>query len=607
MGILDALFGKPGQAVVPERYISNILTNRQLYKKAYLLEFYGEDGVSVEDTFTFSLPPESEELSYSQRKSETKTFGGLHVDDYGIDAVKIALSGSTVNQAMKLIRRPGQGDKWLTGEEEIYYLRDLLKKYKTGKANIKKKIILFDLSKSNRLLEFKGKLSKNVESKDLVEPGIIKNYWRVFPGEFKIRRASDRPFAYKYTIEFTGISEADGEEFNSHGKPPELSVGTLGLLQSMMNSLLEVLAFIDKINGYINDVLAMIDEVSNLINTLGNVMKYAASAIGNVMDSIGAAITGLMDSVTNLIDGVHTIIALPRTIQMKAVNIGLEVYNAAKRLADATGSLKKEWNDMFGEDKYWDIPPEVLERFGMTGAEFVDSIATMLEDAQDIADEIVTAAKSDEIPEVIAGNPDPQTGEQRLVLAFGYSTVILKSTDSLESLAAKYYGSPDNAIDVATYNGVASIDELEPGSAIKIPILQKTRRNSNNRIYARPGDCDNYGRDIALDDEGYLQASPGGDYKLADGAGNLSQAVLLRLRESVNKRVRQSAYGIRTNISDPTAGVAYILSSIDLTLRGEPRIKSVENIRFTGSGDNLNITVDYTDINNAGGTASGRA
>jgi hypothetical protein len=75
----------------------------------------------------------------------------------------------------------------------------------------------------------------------------------------------------------------------------------------------------------------------------------------------------------------------------------------------------------------------------------------------------------------------------------------------------------------------------------------------------------------------------------------------------VNKRIRLNVYGIRNNISDPTAGVAYILSSIDLTVRSDPRVKSVDNIGFTGQGDNLNVSVYYTDINGAGGTAAGRA
>ena len=154
--------------------MSNYLKT-DIYKKSYLLEFYDDEkGTKVKDSFTFSVPPESEELTYSQRKTETKTFGGLHVDDYGIDAVKINLSGSTINRDLRRIYHPGEDDQWLSGEEEIYFLRDLLAKYKTGEKNIKKLIMLYDLSKTYMI----GKDKNN----------IIKNYWRVFPGDFKIRR-----------------------------------------------------------------------------------------------------------------------------------------------------------------------------------------------------------------------------------------------------------------------------------------------------------------------------------------------------------------------------------------------------------------------------------
>jgi hypothetical protein len=60
----------------------------------------------------------------------------------------------------------------------------------------------------------------------------------------------------------------------------------------------------------------------------------------------------------------------------------------------------------------------------------------------------------------------------------------------------------------------------------------------------------------------------------------------------VNRRIRLNAYGIRTHISDPVAGVAYILSSVDVTVRGDPRVRSIDNIRFSGAGDSLDIRVD---------------
>jgi hypothetical protein len=117
----------------------------KLWKKAYLIEFWDKDR-KVVATFTFSVPPESEELTYPQRKTETKTYGGLHVDDYGIDALKISLSGSTVNQELKEIYEGNKSTNEYTGEEEIYRLRDLLKEYKSGE-HINHTIMLYDLSK----------------------------------------------------------------------------------------------------------------------------------------------------------------------------------------------------------------------------------------------------------------------------------------------------------------------------------------------------------------------------------------------------------------------------------------------------------------------------
>ena len=67
------------------------LLNANYWKKAYLLEFRKNEEVT--DAFTFSVPPESEEFLFPQRKNETKTFGGAVVADYGNDLVQVNLSG----------------------------------------------------------------------------------------------------------------------------------------------------------------------------------------------------------------------------------------------------------------------------------------------------------------------------------------------------------------------------------------------------------------------------------------------------------------------------------------------------------------------------------
>ncbi|GMO51841.1 MAG: hypothetical protein Pg6C_16870 [Treponemataceae bacterium] len=567
--------------------------SRGLYKKAYLIEFMNEEGTEAEEAFTFSVPPESEELSYPQRKTETKTFGGLHVDDYGIDAVKISLSGSTVNQELKLIYNPKSPlGEYKTGEEEIYMLRDMIKRWKSGgylKRNHEQKVImLYDLSKMSKRC---GEL--------------IPNYWRVFPGELKIRRSSEKPFTYKYSIEFTGV---DLETGSKRFEEAQETAGKLNAIEKVLDSMKKALYGLYDMQDVIDDTLQKIGNFKNQMNDMNNMINNGVSAFTETMNSVADTAAGLVDGVTSVVDGIHTVVSLPRTVQLAAVNIGLELYNAAKDLARETAALVDECRKMFDPGSgYWDIPQETLDQFEMTSTEFKDAIAVMCDDMENTANETVAGAKSAAVPTVSTGVPDPATGAQRLVLSYGDSLVTLKQTDTLESLAAQYYGNADNAADIAAYNRVASIDELSPGDTIRIPVLTKAQRNISNRIYARPEDRDNYGRDIALTDEGGILASPSGDYRLTGGVDNLSQAILLRLRERVNKRIRINAYGIRTNISDPNAGVAYILSSIDLTMRSDPRVKAVKNIGFTGQGDSLNVTVDYTDINNAGGTVRGRA
>lgn len=79
------------------------IPNLKYFKKSYMLEFL--KGEKVENVFTFSIPPEGEDYDFSQRLTETKTFGGSVFDRYGNDTIKINLSGTTGNEDKKIIYR----------------------------------------------------------------------------------------------------------------------------------------------------------------------------------------------------------------------------------------------------------------------------------------------------------------------------------------------------------------------------------------------------------------------------------------------------------------------------------------------------------------------
>jgi len=560
-----------------ETHLANVAGNRRLFLKAYLIEFYASSESAPDDVFTFSLPPESEEIKYGQRKTETKTFGGLHVDEYGMDAASITLSGSTVNQSLKMIFGGTKPDKWLSGEEEMYYFRDLLQRYRSIDSLQKPargKIMVYDLSKYATGSESGGSGAYNR----------IESYWRAFPGELKISRSKERPFAYKYTWEFTGVCMRDAREFRSRAEPPPPDLVRLDVIDRRMDALLAAKDLADGAAARANEVNQEIAKVSELLRTLGNVTAYCAGVATGIVVSAGEAGASVIDGAARAVSGAAAVAGLPLALAEAALSIGVNLQNATGRLHAAimefVGALRSSMD-------------------GSSYAEAWDRAEMAIFSMESAANELVAAAKSSAVPEAGAG-------ANRVTLSYGHASVALKSSDTFESLAAEHLGDPERAIDIAAFNGAASVDDLPVGAAVKIPTSGRSASLSDNRVYARRGDRDNYGRDILLDENGMIAATASGDYALVGGPRNLAQAVLLRLRESAARRLRLVAYGLRSGVADPTAGTAYVLASIDLTVLGDPRVRSVDAMRFAGKGDFLNVEVEYSDVNGSDGAAAGR-
>lgn len=250
------------------------IMNLGLWQKAYMLEFIGltekEGGVAgllnfgTSEIFTFALPPESEDFDYSQRVTETKTFGGAVFDDYGNDTIKITLSGSTVNNERKLIYKgtkalPG----YLTGEQEIFKLRDLL--YKSGKLiNLEdKKVYLYDLSKMSMLQIAAGSPSKN-------------NWWRVQIKSLKIKRSKDKPFTYNYTLEMVGYYEEKKEIPSLFGSG---FADFVSQAQEVLDVVNESFAAIETAAGICADIGEGIKRTEELFEKINNGKMSAASII----------------------------------------------------------------------------------------------------------------------------------------------------------------------------------------------------------------------------------------------------------------------------------------------------------------------------------------
>lgn len=188
------------------------------------------------------------------------------------------------------------------------------------------------------------------------------------------------------------------------------------------------------------------------------------------------------------------------------------------------------------------------------------------------------------------------------VYDFRYHT--WKSTDTFDKLANDLLGNPNYGTMLAYFNGIANESELEAGTKIKIPVLSEDESSANNFIYAEPEKQENYGIDIRIGKNGDFDVS-GSDCATVHGQQNLAQAIELRLTTAAQKRIRITAYGIRSSIGEPMAVQSYLTGSIEQTIKTDPRISEIEQISFRGDGDILRLEVVYTDINGETGLHKG--
>lgn len=551
----------------------NTLVNG-LWSKAYFILILNESGNTV-DSFTFSLPPESEEFTQTQRVSETPTFGGTWFDDYGSNAVKISLSGSTGNRMLKKSYKVGASqseEKW-DGETEILYLWTNIIKYKT-KSNLSNKeygnyvVYLYDLSK----------LTTNKAEKGV-------GFWRVFINDFTYKRDKSKPYQYNYTLEMTAVDI-----------PTPPSPIDAALFKG--NDVEEKLNGIQKIGALLKDAYNAVYEAASIIDKVNNAAQKAMSDF----QTWSNAINGIIAIGTNALETTTDTLRFGRTTIESVVS---ETTGSIAQFFISSSELVTQAKDffIFATVELWTttIPENVLYDYGMTEAAFKEMTAVLADDQLSNALYANSVARSNDAP-IVASNVLTGLTEttadgvivQTSLNVYGYDTYTARQNETFETIAKDKLGDPDYAFTIASYNGMIPND-LEAGTVLKIPIIDFTKSNPNNLIYDVDTNKDQYGKDIKIDSLGDIEIDINGDLAVTSGAANLSQAIFSRLGESKEKRIRQNTYGIVSAIGDPVAGSTYVLQSIEQTVKADPRVNDIQDIFFDGSGDSLTIEFSYTD------------
>jgi LysM repeat protein len=309
----------------------------------------------------------------------------------------------------------------------------------------------------------------------------------------------------------------------------------------------------------------------NKINEFDNVLKLVDDLTEQVQEYVDAS-ANIITSSLGIYRRLFSIAKFPGALAKSVMENVVKVMRSVKDTIEFTASLK----EILGDD--------------------YNQIALCADEAQRIASQIVSYGKrkntnTDSVA-IVGGTP---------LTVVGTSSHMVTAGDDLTSIASSEYGDPALAELLVLYNGLTD-DELVPGTELTIPILVRSVQNQDNALYGW-NIQNTLGIDIAIDrSSGDITIVESGDFALVEGKETIIQAINLRLNEVLGRRLRLTTYGLKLVVGgaqDNSVPTSYILANIIDTLKQDPRILSVYNIKLVGQGDALHVAFNIDTIGEA--------
>lgn len=548
----------------------NSHVDSRLYNRSVMLEIVDRQkpGMPIA-AYTITVPPESIEVEEPQRLNMTKTFGGLFIDDYGPDVLKITISGTTGGSDLRRTWTAMGDPTPRNGKASFFHLRDDLMRYKNSYTEYAKyDIYYYDLSSIddnddlNR--DMSGLAGASIVSPRLKAVTATADGYVCALQSFRMSRSKDRPLWYSYRIELIGLRPMG--KVTSGAKPgincqnPLTTIDNMVKLWNGINSAYsKVKGVRDKIDNVFNIVSRAKDEMTAFFRKTNELAVYPIKTLKRAMGAVKEA----ADFITAFTVGELGAVGMAESLVTETRDL---ILSAQIMCADmvAFGKTPKAAGQSGGD---------VAAGGGVTERKNV-AMAGVSESESQTASIVLNAITGETIPVTVYGH------------------VIEKITDSttLDGLAMTHYGDPSLNELLALYNGIETTDDLVIGDTIKIPVLVQSSA-LNNYVYEETL-TDVYGRDIRLDSSGNIMLSYGNDFATIEGPDNVVQAVNLRLSEPLGARLRLALYGIRAAIGSPfnsRSPFAYLTANIKDTLTQDPRVREVRDIILRADGDTLRL------------------
>ena len=521
---------------------------RFMYEKSILFEIVERKnpGIPVE-AFTLTIPPENMEVEEDQRISETETFGGVFVDDYGEGVKPIRISGHTGGSTLRLTY-PHTMTKLFNGKSAFFHFRDVLMRYKSIKSRQTTyqnyDLNIYDLSAVPQRLDTIG-----LPLEDIADG------YACYLKKFKMTRSKEKPLFYNYLIELVAT-----RVLGTYTKITESPI-------SSTNNPLEILATIQRglmtAKGYFTMVRNITDQISAIVDVIGDLGEQLRAFIYQTGDlvcypvGLTSRVLTMIISLTDLAEDAYTEMVVTAG---KSVTIYYDILSVLRGTSASSAAL-------VAHSKTPDASGRLINKISREDSRIQSSISRFQnltdQESEITSNVLVQSIESEEIYNI-----------------YGYIIVTAQQETTLERLSTEYFGSFDFMELIAVFNGIKGDSEIETGNQIRIPVITKGKNPEDNYVYSElRGDI--YGSDIKLDSLGKMIAMASGDLARVEGINNLVQAVNLKLNDQLGSRLRLTLYGIRDSIGFARGEItptAYVITGIKDTLIQDPRIDQVDNI-----------------------------